>query len=193
MWEPLTTDAVENNTKNRYFRWKARWSHGGLLVIPKQGNQIKLESASSKQKQLTVARRKPFYLHNEEVLLEWVHERRSNGKWWEGKQGFSTMTNARKWIFLQHSRQAVGGYRSSWPEWWVMHTAHDNRIPKGSLVDKLILYVLQTRRLRIKFSHSDSDIKAMNTRHAFQHNCRLHRPQHYSYENNTSREGFQFA
>lgn len=39
------------------------------------------------------------------------------------------------------------------------------------LIGKLIAYVLQTRRLLVKFSYSDSDLKAMNTRHAFQHNC----------------------
>ena len=40
---------------------------------------------------------------------------------------------------------------------WVMYTAQDNRIPKGSqkLIDKLITYVLQARRLGVKFSYSD--------------------------------------
>ena len=44
-----------------------------------QANQSKLESASCKQKQLARVGRKPFDLDIEEVLLEWVHKRRSNG------------------------------------------------------------------------------------------------------------------
>ena len=47
---------------------------------------------------------------------------------------------------------------------WVMYMVQDNRIPKGSqkLIDKLIAYVLQARRLREKVSYSDSDIIAMD-------------------------------
>ena len=44
-----------------------------------RANQSKLESASCKRKRLDGAGRKPFDLDIEEVLLEWVHERRSNG------------------------------------------------------------------------------------------------------------------
>ena len=44
-----------------------------------QANQSKLESASCQRKRLAGAGRKPFDLDIEEVLLEWVHERRSNG------------------------------------------------------------------------------------------------------------------
>ena len=46
--EPWTTDVVENSyTKNRYFSWEAQWSHGDSN---KRANQIKLESAGSRQK-----------------------------------------------------------------------------------------------------------------------------------------------
>ena len=44
-----------------------------------RANQSKLESASCKRKRLDGPGRKPFDLDIEEVLLEWVHEQRSNG------------------------------------------------------------------------------------------------------------------
>ena len=48
-------------------------------IREKRANQSKLESASCKRKRLAGAGREPFDLNIEEVLLEWVYERRSNG------------------------------------------------------------------------------------------------------------------
>ena len=67
--------------------------------------------------------------------------------------GTSSNIHGKQWVGTEVHDQALA-----------MYTAQDNRIPKGSqkLIDKLIAYVLQARRLRVKFSYSDSDIIAMD-------------------------------
>ena len=65
-----------------------------------------------------------------DALMVFVYQ----GKWSEAKQGFSTRRNTRKWNFLQHSRQALGGCRSSWPDMSYAYGARQrnpNRIPKN--------------------------------------------------------------
>ena len=90
-----------------------------------RANQSKLESASCKRKRLAGAGRKPFDLDIEEVLLEWVHERRSNGfrvsrKMIRSKARFLNILG-KHWVGVEVHDQT-----------WVMHTAQDNGIPKGS-------------------------------------------------------------
>ena len=90
-----------------------------------RANQSKLESASCKRKRLAGAGRKPFDLDIEEVLLEWVHERRSNGfrvsrKTIRSKARFLNILG-KHWVGVEVHDQT-----------WVMHTAQDNGIPKGS-------------------------------------------------------------
>ena len=90
-----------------------------------RANQSKLESASCKRKRLAGAGRKPFDLDIEEVLLEWVHERRSNGFRVSRK-----MTRSKARFLNIHGKHWVGAEVHD--QTWVMHTAQDNGIPKGS-------------------------------------------------------------
>ena len=90
-----------------------------------RANQSKLESASCKRKRLAGAGRKPFDLDIEEVLLEWVHERRSNGFRVSRK-----MIRSKARFFNIHGKHWVGA--EVYDQTWVMHTAQDNGIPKGS-------------------------------------------------------------
>ena len=107
----------------------------------------KCEYKEGKFSRLAGAGRKPFDLDIEEVLLEWVHERRSNGFRVSKK-----MIRSKARFLNIHGKHWVGAEVHD--KTWVMHTAQDNGIPKGSrkLIDKLIAYVLQARRLRVKFS-----------------------------------------
>lgn len=90
-----------------------------------RANQSKLESASCKRKRLAGAGRKPFDLDIEEVLLEWVHERRSNGFRVSRK-----MIRCKARFLNIHGKHWVGAEVHD--QTWVMHTAQDNGIPKGS-------------------------------------------------------------
>ena len=134
-----------------------------------RANQSKLESASCKRKRLDSAGRKPFDLDIEEVLLEWVHERRSNGfrvsrKMIRSKARFlheekckemelpPTFTASIGWVQKFMTRHGLCIRRK---------TTESQKDPE-KLIDKLIAYVLQARRLHIKFSYSDSDIIAMD-------------------------------
>lgn len=90
-----------------------------------RANQSKLESASCKRKRLAGAGRKPFDLDIEEVLLEWVHERRSNGFRVSRK-----MIRSKARFLNIHGKHWVGAEVHD--QTWVMHTAQDNGIPKGS-------------------------------------------------------------
>lgn len=134
-----------------------------------RANQSKLESASCKRKRLDGAGRKPFDLDIEEVLLEWVHERRSNGfrvsrKMIRSKARFlheekckekeipPTFTASIGWVQKFMSRHGLCIRRK---------TTESQKDPE-KLIDKLISYVLQARRRRVKFSYNDSDIIAMD-------------------------------
>ena len=90
-----------------------------------RANQSKLESASCKRKRLAGAGRKPFDLDIEEMLLEWVHERRSNGFRVSRK-----MIRSKARFLNIHGKHWVGAEVHD--QTWVMHTAQDNGIPKGS-------------------------------------------------------------
>ena len=129
-----------------------------------RANQSKLEFASCKRKRLDGAGRKRFDLDIEEVLLEWVHERRSNGfrvsrKMIRSKARFlheekckemelpPTFTASIGWVQKFMTRHGLCIRRK---------TTESQKDPE-KLIDKLIAYVLQARRLRVKFSYSDSD------------------------------------
>ena len=124
-----------------------------------RANQSKLESASCKRKRLDGAGRKPFDLDIEEVLLEWVHERRSNGfrvsrKMIRSKARFlheekckemelpPTFTASIGWVQKIMTRHGLCIRRK---------TTESQKDPE-KLIDKLIAYVSQARRLRVKFS-----------------------------------------
>ena len=133
-----------------------------------RANQSKLESASCKRKRLAGAGRKPFDLDIEEVLLEWVHGRRSNGfrvsrKMIKSKARFlyeekykemelpPTFTASIGWVHKFMTRH----------ELCIRRKTTESQKDHEKLIDKLIAYVLQARRLRVKFSYIDSDIIAM--------------------------------
>ena len=134
-----------------------------------RANQSKLESASCKRKRFAGAGRKPFDLDIEEVLLEWVHERRSNGfrvsrKMIRSEARFLHEEKCKEMELPPTFTASIG-----WEQTFM--TSHGLCIQRKTtesqkdpekLIDKLIAYVLQARRLRVKFSHSDSDIIAMD-------------------------------
>ena len=130
----------------------------------------------------------------------WVHERRSNGfcvlwKMIRRKARFLHNDKCKEMDLPLTFTASIGWLQKFRTRYGlcIQRTTTESQKDHEKLIGKLIAYVLQTRRLLVKFSYSDSDIKAMNTRHAFQHNCWLSRPQHDSYENNRSRDETGFS
>ena len=135
-------------------------------------NKSKLESvgsAAGKQKRLEGGGRKPFDEAIEEVLFEWVHQRRANGlrvsrKIIRSKAGClheekcketeipPTFTASVGWVQKFMTRNGLSIRRK---------TTQSQKNPE-KLIVKLISYVLQMRRLRETFSYGDSDIVAMD-------------------------------
>ena len=134
-----------------------------------QANQSKLESASCKRKRLAGAGRKPFDLDIEEVLLEWVHERRSNGfrvsrKMIRSKARFLFEEKCKEMELPPTFTASIGWVQKFMTrhELCIRRKTTESQKDPEKLIDKLIAYVLQARRLRVKFSYSDSDIIAMD-------------------------------
>ena len=135
-----------------------------------------------------------FVLDNEEVLLEWVHERRFIGfrvlwKMIKRKARFLHNDKCNEMDLPPTFTASIGWLQKFMTRYGlcIQRMTTESQKDHEKLIGKLIAYVLQTRWLLVTFSNSNSDIKAMNTRHTFQHNCWLSRPQHDSYENNRSR------
>ena len=162
--EAVRFDVECNSTYKAAKKFNVDWKR----IREWRANQSKLESASCKRKRLNGAGRKPFDLDIEEVLLEWVHELRSNGfrvsrKMIRSKARFlheekckemelpPTFT-ASLWLQKFMTRHGLCIQRK---------TTESQKDPE-KLIDKLIAYVLQARRLRVKFSYSDSVIMAMD-------------------------------
>ena len=130
-----------------------------------RANQSKLESASCKRKRLDRAGRRPFDLDIEKVLLEWVHEQCSNGfcvsrKMIRIKARFLHEEKCKEMELPPTFTASIGWVQ----KFMIRHglciqrkTTESQKDPKN-LIDKLIAYVLQARRLRVKFSYSDSDV-----------------------------------
>ena len=134
-----------------------------------RANQSKLESASCKRKPLDGAGRKPFDLDIEEVLLEWVHKRHSNGfrvsrKMIRSKARFLHEEKCKEMELPPTFTASIGWVQKFMTRHGLCiqcKTTESQKDPK-KLIDKLIAYVLQARRLRVKFSYSDSVIMAMD-------------------------------
>ena len=134
-----------------------------------RANQSKLESASCKRKRLAGAGRKPFDLDIEEVLLEWVHGRRSNGlrvsrKMIKSKARFLYKEKYKEMELPPTFTASIGWVQKFMTrhELCIRRKTTESQKDPEKLIDKQIAYVLQARRLRVKFSYSDSDIIAMD-------------------------------
>ena len=129
----------------------------------------KLEDTSSKRKRLEGGGRKPFDEDLEEALLQWVHERRSNGlrvsrKMIASKAKFFDNEKCKEkemppsflassgWLQRFVSRHGLAIRRK---------TTESQKDPE-KLIDKLIAYVLQIRRQRKKIAYQNRDIIAMD-------------------------------
>ncbi len=134
-----------------------------------RANQSKLESGSGKRKRLDGAGRKPFDLDIEEVLLEWVQARRSNGfrvsrKMIRNKARSLHEAKCKEMEIAPTFTASIGWVQKFMTRHGLCircKTTESQKDP-AKLIDKLIAYVLQARRLREKFSYNDSDIIAMD-------------------------------
>ena len=134
-----------------------------------RANQSKLESARCKRKRLTGAGRKPFDLDIEEVLLEWVHGRRSNGfrvsrKMIKSKARFLYKEKYKEMELPPTFTASIGWVQKFMTrhELCIRRKTTESQKDLEKLIDKLIACVLHARRLRVKFSYIDSDIIAMD-------------------------------
>ena len=125
----------------------------------------KLESAKAKRKQLEGAKRKPLDEDIEESVLQWVHERRSNGL----RVSRKMIANKAKLLHEEKCKETEMSPSFSASSRWlqrfmVRHGLSTRRKTTESqkdidkLIEKLVTNILQLRRQRAKFSYTDNDI-----------------------------------
>jgi len=128
---------------------------------------LKKKDQGSKRKRLDGGGRKPLDQQMEEVLVEWIYDRRDKGL------RVSRKLIMKKALFVYNEKAKENGKTFVASTGWLQKFMHRNGLSlrrktsvaqkdPSKLIDKLVSYILQTRRYFSKYDYSPSNIVAMD-------------------------------